>query len=84
MSFEKKSKEEFEDTIGLIRIRISKNNRQLNGQKKINKRTYNDLQDISMKTKDRVTRTPLKLGVKSGPPEGEAVPAPLVTRVVFI
>ena len=54
----------------LIRIRISKNNRQLNGQKKINKRTNNDLQDIHKKTKDRVTRTPLKLGVKSGPPEG--------------
>jgi hypothetical protein len=31
--------EEFEDTKGLIRIRISKKNRQHNGQKKINKRT---------------------------------------------
>jgi hypothetical protein len=29
--------EEFEDTKGLIRIRISKKNRQHNGQKKINK-----------------------------------------------
>jgi hypothetical protein len=29
------------------------------------------------KTKDRVTRTPLKLGVNPGAPEGWAVPAPL-------
>ena len=36
------------------------------------------------KTKDRVTRTPLKPGVNSGAPEGKAVPAPLVTPVVLI
>jgi peptidyl-tRNA hydrolase len=36
--------EEIEDTKGLIRIRISKKNRQHNGQKKISKRTNNDLQ----------------------------------------
>ena len=36
------------------------------------------------KTKDRVTRTPLKPGVNSGDPEGSAVPAPLVTPVVLI
>jgi len=41
-----------EDTKGAIRIRISKKNRQHYGQKK----TY--------KTKDRVTRTPLKTGDK--------------------
>ena len=46
--------EEIEDTKGLIRIRISKKNRQHNGQKKINKRTNNDLQNIH-KIKDRVT-----------------------------
>ena len=39
-------KEEFEDTKGLIRIRISKKNRQHNGRQKINKRTNNDLQNI--------------------------------------
>ena len=42
--------EEFEDTKGVIRIRISKN-RQHNGQKKINKRTNNDLQNIHIKLK---------------------------------
>ena len=37
------AKEEFEDTKGVIRIRISKKNRQHNGQKKKYKRTNNDL-----------------------------------------
>ena len=43
--------EEFEDTKGVIRICISKKNRQHNGQKKKNKRTNNDLQNIHMKLK---------------------------------
>jgi hypothetical protein len=41
--------EEFEDTKGAIRIRISKKNRQHNGQKY--KRTNNDLQNINIKLK---------------------------------
>jgi hypothetical protein len=41
--------EEFEDTKGAIIIRISKKNRQHNGQKKNYKRTNNDLQNIHMK-----------------------------------
>jgi len=36
-------KEELEDTKGVIRIRISKKNRQNNGQLKKDKRTNNDL-----------------------------------------
>jgi 4-diphosphocytidyl-2C-methyl-D-erythritol kinase len=36
--------------------------RQHNDQKKQDKRTNNDLQNITHKTKDRVTRTPLKTG----------------------
>ena len=51
--------EEFEDTKGVIRIRKSKD-RQHNGQKKRKKgqtTIYNDLQNITQKTKDRVTRT---------------------------
>ena len=37
------------------------------------------------KTKDRVTRTPLKIGGEhSGAPEGSADHAPLVTPVVLI
>jgi hypothetical protein len=43
-----------------MRIRISKKNRQHNDQKKKYKRTNNDLQNITYKTKDRVTRTPTK------------------------
>jgi hypothetical protein len=51
--------EELKDTKSTIRIRISKKSRQHSGQKKKYKRTNNDLQNIH-KTKDRVTRTPLK------------------------
>ena len=43
--------EEFEDTKGVIRIRKSKKNRQHNGQKKKDKRTNNDLQNIHIKLK---------------------------------
>jgi hypothetical protein len=39
------SKEEFEDTKGVIRIRNSKD-RKHNGQKKKDKRTHNDLQNM--------------------------------------
>jgi hypothetical protein len=45
-----KRQERFEDTNGVIRIRISKN-RQHNGQKKKYKRTYNDLQNAHIKLK---------------------------------
>jgi hypothetical protein len=43
--------EEFADTKGVIRIRISKKNRQHNGQQKKYKRTNNDLQNIHIKLK---------------------------------
>jgi hypothetical protein len=43
--------EEFEDTNEVIRIRISKKNRQHNDQKKKYKRTNNDLQNIHIKLK---------------------------------
>jgi hypothetical protein len=56
--------EEFEDNKGVIIIRKSKD-RQHNGQQKNDKRTNNDLQSITHKTKDLVTRTPLKPGVNS-------------------
>jgi mannose-6-phosphate isomerase-like protein (cupin superfamily) len=56
------NQEEFEDTKGTIRNRISKKNRQHNGQKKKDKRTNNDIQNTSQKTKDRTTRIPLKTG----------------------
>jgi hypothetical protein len=35
-------------------------------KRKKDKRTNNDLQNITQETKDRVTRTPLKTGVSSG------------------
>jgi hypothetical protein len=53
--------EEFEDVKEVIRIRVSKKNRQHNGQKKKYKRTNNDLQNTTQKSKDRATRTPLKI-----------------------
>jgi hypothetical protein len=43
--------EEFEDTEGAIRIRISKKNRQHNGQRKKHKRTNNDREIIHIKLK---------------------------------
>jgi hypothetical protein len=43
--------EEFEDTKGVIRIRISKEIRQHNGQKKKDKRISNDLKNIHIKLK---------------------------------
>jgi len=45
------SQEEFEDTKGVIRILIRKKNKQHNGQKKKDKRTNNDLQNIHIKLK---------------------------------
>ena len=50
-NIENLSKEEFEDNKGVIRIRISKKNRQRNGQKKTHKRTNNDQQNIHIKLK---------------------------------
>jgi len=44
-------KEEFEDTKGVIRIRIWKKDIQHSGQKERDKRTNNDLQNIHMKLK---------------------------------
>ena len=49
--------EEFEDTKGVIRIRKSKKDRQHNDKKKKYRRTNNDQQGITHKTKDRVTQT---------------------------
>ena len=54
-----KPSEEFEDTKGAITIRISKNNKQNNAQKKKDKQRSTK---HTYKTKDRVTRTPLKTG----------------------
>ena len=50
--------EELEDTEGVIRIHISKKNRQHNGQKKKDKQRSTK---HTHKTKDQVTRTPLKV-----------------------
>ena len=46
------SEEEFEDTNGGVRIRKSKKYRQHNGQQKNDKRTWIDLQNMHLKTKD--------------------------------
>ena len=60
-------------------MRNSKKDREHNGQKQNNKRKNNVLQNITHKTKDRATRTPLKIGGERRYSEREAVPAPLVT-----
>jgi hypothetical protein len=49
--------EMFKDAKGEIRNRISKRERQHNGQKIKGKRTNNDLQNITQKTNDRATRS---------------------------
>ena len=51
----------FDDTKGAIWIQKSKKERQHNGQKKKDKMTNIDLQNITHKTKDRVIRTPSKV-----------------------
>ena len=57
--------EEFEDTKGVIRIRISKN-RQLNDQKKKGQKDKQRSTIHTHKTKDRVIGTPLKTGCELG------------------
>ena len=71
--------EEFEDTKGVIRIRKWKDRQ----QKKMDKHRSTK---HPHKTKDRVTRTPLKtgVGVNSGATEGKEVPAPLDAPIVLI
>ena len=54
--------DECEDTNEAIRIRKSKKDRHHNVQKKKNKKTNNDLQSITYKTKDPATQTQLKTG----------------------
>ena len=55
----RKFKEEFEDTNVVIIIKKWKKDKQDNGQRKRGKRTSNDLQNITYKTKDRVAWNPL-------------------------
>ena len=57
-------KEEFEDTKGVMRIRKSTKNRQHNGKKKKAQKDKQRSTKHAHKTKDRVTRTPLKIGSK--------------------
>ena len=45
------SEDEFEDTNEVIRIRISKKDRQRNGQEKKDKRRSNEIQNIHIKLK---------------------------------
>ena len=53
--------EKIEDTTGVSRIRKSKKDRRY-GQNEKDKRTNNNLQNTTEKTKDRVTQTSLKTG----------------------
>ena len=78
-----KKKGEFENTKGVIRCR-SMGYRQHNGQINMDKKTNNDQQNPTQKTKDCETRTPLKTEVNSGAPDGLAVTALLVAPVVLL
>ena len=51
----------FEDIKGVIRIRISRKNRQHNGQKKKTQKDKQRSTKHTYKTNDRVTQTPLKI-----------------------
>ena len=51
--------QEFEDTKGVIRICITKKNRQHNGQKEKAQKDKQRSTKHKHKTKDRVTRTPV-------------------------
>ena len=64
------SEEEFEYTKGVFIIRKSKKNRQHNGQKKKVQKDKQRPTKHTYKTKDRVTRTPLKTRVNSCAAEG--------------
>jgi hypothetical protein len=59
--------QDFEDTKGVIRSRISKKDRQHNGQKKKYKRTNKNLQNIHIKQKIEPHYKP---GLNSGAQEG--------------
>ena len=61
---------DIKDTKGVIRIRNSKKNRQRNSQKKKDKGTNNDLQNIHIKRKMELHEPTKKPGVNSGAPEG--------------
>ena len=59
------SKEEFEGTKGLIRVRKSED-RLCNGQRKRDKIINNDPQNTTQKAKDRTMRIPLNTGSEFG------------------
>ena len=63
------SEEEFENTKGEVRICKSKD-RQHNGQKKKGQEDKQRSTKHTHKSKDRVSQTPIKLGVSSCTPEG--------------
>jgi hypothetical protein len=77
-----KYNEEFQDTKEVISGSKSKNNRQHNCQKKQDTRTNNDLQKLTHKAKDCVTRTPLKTRGKLR--FSRRVSRSLVAAVVYI
>ena len=65
-----KYKDKFEDTDKVIRIRKSKKERQDNGQKKKGQKDKQRSTKHTHKTKNQVTRNPLKQGMNSDAPEG--------------
>ena len=67
-------KEQFDDTKGVIRVRKLKRDNKCNGHKKKHQTMiYNDLQNITRKSKDRVMQNQLNTRVHSSPPEQNQV-----------
>ena len=58
--------------------------RQHNGQTKKNKMTNKDLQNITQKTKDRATQTPIKTGDELRCSEGKAVAVVHMSTVMLL
>jgi len=78
------NEEEFEETKGVIRIRKSPKGCQYNGKKKEQTFETTIYETLHIKLKIEKYKPHLKLGVKSGAPEGLVVPASLVTPVVLL
>ena len=77
-------KEKFEDTIGVIKIRISKRNWTTQWPKEKGEKDQQRSTKHTHKTQDRVTRTLLIIWGEPGAPKWLTVPAPLVALVVYI
>jgi hypothetical protein len=76
--------QKFDDSKEVIGSRKSQNDKQYNGQNEKDKRTNNDLLNITQETKDRATRTPLKRGGEHRCSGGVSIPVPHKAPVALL